>query len=92
MADLYCTTTPTGTGFIRPHENSLVVEKPGHLYVVNDSTLGKVWIARVNGILKTKVEAQAIIDEEIASHQAAYDALSESEKAGHPPIEAITLD
>lgn len=92
MADLYCTATSTGTGFIRNHENSLVVEKPGHIYVVNDSTLGKVWIARVNGILKTKVEAQAIIDGEIASHQAAYDALSEAEKAGHPPLEAITLD
>ena len=92
MADLYCTATSTGTGFIRNHENSLVVEKPGHIYVVNDSTLGKVWIARVNGILKTKVEAQAIIDGEIASHQAAYDALSEAEKAFHQSPEAITLD
>ena len=92
MADLYCTTTPTGTGFIRGHENSLVVEKPGHLYVVNDSILGKVWIARVNGILKTKVEAQAVIDGAIASHQATYDALSEAEKAVHPSPAAITLD
>ena len=93
MADLYCTATPTGTGFIRAHENNLVkFEKPGHLYIVEDSILGKVWIARVNGILKTKVEAQAVIDGAIASHQATYDALSEAEKVGHPPIEAITLD
>ena len=92
MADLYCTTTPTGTGFIRHHENSLVAEKPGHLYVVDDSILGKVWIARVNGILKTKVEAQAIIDEKIEEAQAAYDALSEAEKAVNAAPAAITLD
>ena len=93
MADLYCTTTPTGFGFIRNHENSLVVEKPGHLYVVEDSILGKVWIARVNGILKTKVEAQAVIDGAIASHQATYDALSDEDKAYQDQTpEAMTLD
>jgi len=93
MADLYCTTTPTGTGFIRNHENKVVKsEKPGHLYVVDDSILGKVWIARVNGILKTKVEAQAVIDGAIASHQAIYDALSAEDKAFQLSPEAITLD
>ena len=92
MADLYCTATPTGTGFIRAHENNLVkFEKPGHLYIVEDSILGKVWIARVNGILKTKVEAQAVIDGAITSHQATYDALSEADKEFNDAPEAIIL-
>tara|TARA_R110002020_G_scaffold31506_4_gene98140 strand:+ start:1489 stop:1770 length:282 start_codon:yes stop_codon:yes gene_type:complete len=93
MADLYCTTTPTGKGFIRKHENKVVKsQKPGNIYVVDDSILGKVWITRVNGILKTKVEAQGVIDGAIASQQATYDALSDEDKAINVAPAAITLD
>ena len=38
------------------------------------------WISKVLGQLKTKNEAQAIVDAEITARQTEWDALSDSEK------------
>jgi len=43
-----------------------------------------MWLAEKNGVEKTKAEAQALIDADVQAAQAAYDALSDEEKATHP--------
>ena len=43
-----------------------------------------LWIAKVLGTVKTKAEAQALVDAEITAAQAEYDALTEEQKAMRP--------
>ena len=40
-----------------------------------------MWLAEKGGIEKTKAEAQALIDAEVQAAQAAWDALSDEDKA-----------
>ena len=54
---------------------------PGNVWVVDDNIFGDQWIGKIGGTLKTKEEAQAIVDGEIESAQADWDALSDEEKA-----------
>ena len=51
-----------------------------------------LWIAKVLGTVKTRAEAQALVDAEISAGQAAYDALSEDEKATKTRPEDIILE
>tara|TARA_B100001063_G_C16595078_1_gene467671 strand:- start:37 stop:330 length:294 start_codon:yes stop_codon:yes gene_type:complete len=51
-----------------------------------------LWIAKVLGTVKTKAEAQALVDAEIATAQAEYDALSEEEKVSLTRPADITLE
>ena len=53
---------------------------PGNVWVVDDNIFGDQWIGKIGGTLKTKEEAQAIVDGEIESAQADWDALSDDEK------------
>ena len=53
---------------------------PGNVWVVDDNIFGDQWIGKIGGTLKTKEEAQAIVDGEIESAQANWDALSDDEK------------
>jgi len=53
---------------------------PGNVWVVDDNIFGDQWIGKIGGTLKTKEEAQAIVDGEIESAQDAWDALSDDEK------------
>ena len=53
---------------------------PGNVWVVDDNIFGDQWIGKIGGTLKTKEEAQAIVDGEIESAQADWDALSDEEK------------
>lgn len=56
----------------------------GNVWIVKDNTQGVCWINRMiedhAGVVKTKAEAQAIVDEEIATHTADYNALTQEEK------------
>jgi len=45
-----------------------------------------LWIAKVAGVIKTRDEAQAIVDAEVQAAQAAWDALPDAEKA--PAVES----
>jgi len=42
---------------------------------------GNLWIAKVAGTVKTKTEAQAIVDAEVQAAQATWDAQTDEEKA-----------
>tara|TARA_B100000519_G_scaffold177466_1_gene167150 strand:- start:481 stop:765 length:285 start_codon:yes stop_codon:yes gene_type:complete len=57
---------------------------PGNVWVVDDNIFGDQWIGKIGGTLKTKEEAQAIVDGEIESAQANWDALSDEEKERNP--------
>tara|TARA_R100001224_G_C3889397_1_gene104407 strand:- start:180 stop:464 length:285 start_codon:yes stop_codon:yes gene_type:complete len=57
---------------------------PGNVWVVDDNIFGDQWIGKIGGTLKTKEEAQAIVDGEIESAQADWDALSDEEKERSP--------
>ena len=53
---------------------------PGDVWVVGNSEKGALWLAEKNGVEKTKAEAQAIVDAEVAKAQAAWDALPDEQK------------
>ena len=90
----YCVATNTGKGFIT-HDDSRrfwISGNPGNVWVATDCVESRHWIARNNGVSKTKEEAQAIVTAEVEAAQAAWDALSDEAKAassGRPG--AITL-
>ena len=49
--------------------------------MVGNNVDGAMWLAEKNGVEKTKSEAQALINAEVQAAQAAWDALSDEEKA-----------
>ena len=82
MATIYCTATNTGKGFITHEEqenaNPLNAKGfPGDVWGVEDNATGQAWQSKVGGISKTKAEAQAIVDAEVETAQAALDALDD---------------
>ena len=83
MAYQYCTATNWGKSFFTHEERKqfFLNGQPGNVWIVGDNMFGDQWISKVRGVEKTKVEAQAIVDGEIETAQAAYDALSEEEQA-----------
>ena len=86
MAYKYCTATNWGKGFFT-HEERRQFYLRGHagdVWVVGDNHHGDDWIAKVDGAIKTKEEAQAIVTAQIEAAQAAWDALSDEEKEQRP--------
>ena len=79
----YCVAESWGNGFIEHTESEKISFRglPGNVWQVpahnKDANL---WISKVLGVLKTKDEAQAIVNGVVTSEQAAWDALSDEEK------------
>ena len=86
MAYKYCTATNWGKNFFTHEERALFYLRghAGDVWVVGDNHHGDDWTAKVEGVSKTKEEAQAIVDGKIAEAQVAYDALSDLEKSLRP--------
>jgi len=86
MANIYCTATNTGKGFItyKDRYDFYLAGHPGEVWILSDKPKATAWINRVSGTAKTQVEAQAIVDGKIEEAQAAWDLLPEAEKS--PPI------
>jgi len=82
MAYKYCTAINSGKDFFTARERMEfhLSEHPGNVWVVGDNLYGNAWIKRNNGVVKTKENAQAIVDAEITAAQSAYDNLEDSEK------------
>ena len=80
---LYGVLTNTGKGFFTAEDrrNFFLRGYPANVLVVGNNPKGALWIADKNGVFKTKSEAQALVDAEIQAAQAAWDALSDEEKA-----------
>ena len=86
MAYKYCTATNWGKNFFTHEERKHFYLRghPGEVWVVGDNHHGDEGISKVDGALKTKDEAQAIVTAEIEAAQAAYDAESDEHKAQYP--------
>ena len=87
----YCVAENWGKGFIDHDESHRITFKgyPGNVWQVPAyNKHGNLWIAKVAGVVKTKDEAQAIVDAEVQAAQAVGDALPAEEKA--PAVEDNT--
>ena len=93
MAYKYCVAVNSGKGFINARERMEfdLSGHPGDVWVVEDNLYGNAWIKRNNGVVKTKENAQAIVDAEITAAQSAYDALLEEQKLTRPRPESVVL-
>ena len=80
---IYGTATNTGKGFFTHEDRRAFYLRgyPADVWVVGNSEKGAFWLAEKNGVEKTKSEAQALVTTEVEASQAAWDALSDGEKA-----------
>ena len=83
----YLTAENWGKGFITNKDSISFSPSgfPGNVWrVPANNRKANAWIKEVLGVIKTRDEAQAIVDAEIQAGQAEYDALTEEQKAGSP--------
>ena len=86
----YSVMTNTGKGFIT-HVDSRAFSIqgfPADVWVATDIRESRHWVARHNGVSKTKDQAQALVTTAVEAKQATWDALSDEAKAktlGRPP-------
>jgi hypothetical protein len=80
---IYGVATNTGKGFITVNDRQkfFIRGYPADVWMIGNTVDGAMWLAEKNGVEKTKAEAQALIDAEVQAAQAAWDALSDEEKA-----------
>ena len=79
MTVKYCMATNTGVGFLTEADTKAftITGFPlRNLWIVEDSPSGNAWISRVSGVIKTKLEAQALCDAAIAEAKIWWDGLS----------------
>ena len=80
---IYGVAENTGKGFFTAEDRRKFFLRgyPANVWMVGNNVDGAMWLAEKNGVEKTKSEAQALITAEVEAGQAAYDALSDEEKA-----------
>ena len=93
----YCVAENWGKGFIDYDESFRITFQsyPGNVWQVPAyNKHANLWIAKVAGAVKTKDEAQALVDAEVQAAQAAWDAQTDEQKADemNPRPEDITLE
>ena len=79
----YCVAENWGKGFIDHVESQRITfcSFPGNVWQVPAyNKHGNLWIAKVAGVVKTKDEAQAIVNAEVQAAQATWDAQTDEEK------------
>jgi hypothetical protein len=79
----YCVVANSGKGFIT-HVDSRkfwIRGYPGNVWVCDDIPESRDWVARNSGSVKTKSQAQTIVNTEVTNAQNAWDALSDEDKA-----------
>jgi len=99
MAYKYCVAENWGLGFftIEDSLNFKISGFPGNVWQLPANNRdANLWVNKVAGIWKTKEEAQAIVDAEVAKAQATWDSLPAEQKTGVSPYgprpSAITLE
>tara|TARA_R100001163_G_C4995324_1_gene146413 strand:+ start:158 stop:445 length:288 start_codon:yes stop_codon:yes gene_type:complete len=80
---IYGVATNTGKGFFTAQDRQKFFLRgyPADVWTVGNNVDGAMWLAEKGGVEKTKAEAQALVDAEVQTAQANYDALSDDEKA-----------
>jgi len=84
----YCVAENWGKGFIDHDESFRITfaSYPANVWQVPAyNKHANLWIAKVAGAVKTKDEAQALINADVKAAQAAWDALSDEEKTDDNP-------
>ena len=83
---LYCTAENYGKNFftVQDRHNFFLRGFSSDVWVVSNNEKAAVWVAERNGVTKTKAEAQALIDADVAASQTTWDALSDEEKVHQP--------
>ena len=79
----YSVMTNTGKGFIVREDSSTfwIGGFPANVWVATDCRESRHWVARNNGVSKTKDQAQALVTTAVEAAQAAWDDLSDEAKA-----------
>ena len=88
----YCVAENWGKGFIDHDESMRITFKsfPGNVWQVPAyNKHGNLWIAKVAGTVKTKDEAQTIVDAEQKKAQDAWDADNEDGESADEKIERL---
>ena len=92
----YCVAENWGKGFIEHSESQKITFRgyPANVWQVPAHNKdANVWINKVLGQVKTKDEAQALVDAEVQIAQANWDSLPEEEKTDdNPRPQDITLE
>ena len=93
----YCVAENRGKGFIDHVESQRITFAgyPANVWQVPAyNKHANLWIAKVAGVVKTKDEAQALVDAEVQAAQAAWDAQTDEQKADerNPRPADITLE
>ena len=80
---IYGTATNTGKGFFthEDRQNFYLSGHPADVWVIGNNEKGALWLAKKNGVEKTKAEAQALVTAQVTAAQEAWDALSDAEKS-----------
>nr|BAR28117.1 hypothetical protein [uncultured Mediterranean phage uvMED] len=84
----YCVAENWGKGFIDHDESFRITFKglPANVWQVPAyNKHANLWIAKVGGVVKTKDEAQSLVDAEIEALQTAWDNLPDEDKTEHNP-------
>ena len=79
----YSVMTNTGKGFITLEDSRAFWRAgyPANVWVATDLRESRKWVARNNGVSKTKDQAQALVTAVVDAEQAAWDNLSDEAKA-----------
>ena len=88
----YCVAENWGKGFINHDESFRITFKsfPGNVWQVPAyNKHANLWIAKVAGVVKTRDEAQAIVDAEVTAAQSAWDANNVEGETAEQKIERI---
>ena len=80
---IYGVAKNTGKGFYTAEDRRKFFLRgyPADVWMVGNNVDGAMWLAEKPNREKTKAEAQALIDAEVQAAQAAWDAMSDEEKA-----------
>ena len=86
----YSVMTNTGKGFITNEDSRAFWRRgyPANVWVATDLRESRKWVARNNGVSKTKDQAQTLVTAAMDEVQETWDALSDDAKAltpGRPP-------
>ena len=90
---IYGVAENTGKGFFTANDRQKFFLRgyPADVWMIGNNVDGAMWLAEKNGVEKTKAEAQALIDAEVQASQAAWDAMSEEDRADNPRPSDVTL-
>ena len=79
----YSVMTNTGKGFITLEDSRAFWRAgyPADVWIATDVRESRHWVARNNGVSKTKDQAQALVTTAVEAEQATWDNLSDEAKA-----------